>query len=104
MKRTRIKPRSDKRASEDQERKRVALETFGESPNCGACLMLVEVGVFPAQTGCNGRATEVHEPLTRARGGSITDPANMVPLSRECHRWLHAHPLIATDAGLLRNA
>jgi len=34
---------------------------------------------------CNRPAVDLHEPLTRARGGSITDVANAIPLARECH-------------------
>lgn len=50
---------------------------------------------------CQGVAVDVHEPLTRARGGSIVDPANMVPVCRVCHDWIHAHPTLATEVGLL---
>ena len=53
---------------------------------------------------CNGLAIELHEPLTRARGGSILDPANTVAICRPCHDWIHAHPAAATDLGLLRSA
>lgn len=31
------------------------------------------------------RADDIHEPLTRARGGSIVDPDNQAPLCRPCH-------------------
>ena len=34
---------------------------------------------------CQRRADDLHEPLSRARGGSITDEANCIPLSRICH-------------------
>ena len=53
---------------------------------------------------CNGLAIELHEPLTRGRGGSILDPANTVAICRSCHDWIHAHPAAATDLGLLRSA
>jgi len=32
--------------------------------------------------GCPRLADDLHEPLTRARGGSITDEANCVPMCR----------------------
>lgn len=35
--------------------------------------------------GCPRLADDVHEIRTRARGGSITDPANLAPLCRACH-------------------
>jgi len=47
---------------------------------------------------------DLHEPLTRARGGSILDPANTVAVCRSCHDWIHDNPTAATDLGLLRSA
>jgi hypothetical protein len=94
---------SKKRAALLRQRRKVIAETFGRYPRCGGCGPLAELGVTREMTGCDGRATEVHEPLSRARGGSIVDPANMVPLGR-CHAYIHAHPEIAMQAGLLRSA
>lgn len=51
---------------------------------------------------CTGRAEQGHELLSRARGGSITDPANIVGLCQKCHRWITEHPLEATELGLSR--
>ena len=53
---------------------------------------------------CGGLAVDLHEPLTRARGGSILDPANTFAVCRTCHEWIHAHPKAATAIGLLRSA
>ena len=50
------------------------------------------------------RSTEVHEPLSRARGGSITDPTNAVTLCHECHSWITTHPAQATVEGWLRHS
>ena len=50
---------------------------------------------------CGGRNEVVHEKLTRARGGSITDPDNCVVLCHPCHAWIHAHPRQATEGGWL---
>ena len=50
---------------------------------------------------CTTRAVDIHEPLTRARGGSILDPANTVAVCRACHDWIHTHPESATRLGLL---
>ena len=53
---------------------------------------------------CNDRfASDVHEPLTRARGGSILDPDNALGVCRGCHDWIHDHPEEATKRGLLRS-
>ena len=37
---------------------------------------------------CTRHATDVHEILTRARGGSTTDPDNCISLCRGCHRFI----------------
>lgn len=39
------------------------------------------------------------ERLSRARGGSITDPANMQLLCRPCHDWKHTHDVEAQAQG-----
>lgn len=49
-------------------------------------------------------STDVHELLSRARGGSITDPSNLVCLCRPCHDWVTTHPKEATEKGWLRNS
>jgi hypothetical protein len=50
---------------------------------------------------CQRRADDLHEPLSRARGGSITDEANARPLARECHDEITLGPDWAYEAGLL---
>jgi hypothetical protein len=50
---------------------------------------------------CHRRADDLHEPLSRARGGSITDEANARPLARECHDEITLGPDWAYEAGLL---
>lgn len=69
---TPLRPVSKKRQAENRERRAVVHATFGDAPTC----------VVP---GCGRLADDVHEPLTRARGGSITDPSNMAPLCRPHH-------------------
>ena len=67
----RIKPVSAKRARENRERRAMVDRLWPERPRC-AC-------------GCGRLADDLHEILSRARGGSIVDPANCVPLARYCH-------------------
>lgn len=50
--------------------------------------------------GCPNEAVDPHEIKSRARGGSITDPANIALLCRPCHRWVTEHPLEAAEIGL----
>lgn len=88
MKRTRLRAQSKKRQAENRVRKQVAYATFGTDPLC-------------YRPGCNQPAWDCHEPLTRGRGGSITDPENMAPLCRGCHDELEDEPPWAYDIGLL---
>ena len=53
---------------------------------------------------CRGLAVDIHEPFTRARGGSILDPANTLALCRDCHSYVHAHPKWANERGYLRTS
>ena len=67
----RISPVSKKRARENRERRAMVNRLWPERPRC-AC-------------GCGRLADDLHEIKSRARGGSIVDPANCVPLARCCH-------------------
>ena len=40
---------------------------------------------------CGDRMRDVHEPWTRARGGPIDDPRNMMSVCRTCHDYIHQH-------------
>jgi len=87
VKRTRLKPQSAKRRRENRERRKAMIAAFGESPRCR----------FPA---CTRPADDAHEILSRARGGSITDPANVAPLCRVHHTFVTEHPAEAERLGL----
>lgn len=49
---------------------------------------------------CEG-PLDAHEPLTRARGGSITDRDNIVFVCRAHHGFIHRHPIESEQLGLL---
>ena len=89
--RTVINRVSAKRKVENAVRRKVLAELKRLYPMCQRC------GVRPSEEG--------HEPLTRARGGSITDPANIVMLCAfpdgGCHKWVHEHIAEATKEGWL---
>jgi hypothetical protein len=72
--------------------------------------LLAERGAF-----CEGCATtpvgirdeprpwsDMHEILTRARGGSPIDPENILLLCRDCHHWVTTHETAARELGLVR--
>ncbi len=104
---TPLNPVSKKRQAIQGERRRMVKEELTNRPDCEAGHMIFAWRVQQGERGdhgCSGLSSDIHEPLTRGRGGSITDPANTVALCRGCHDWIHAHPLAATGLGLLRRA
>lgn len=68
-------------------------------------LIVAHVGFIPVRCtwpgGCVNEACDPHEPLTRARGGSIVDLDNIVLLCRDHHDWIDQHPTEATALGML---
>jgi len=65
---------------------------LAERPRCEARFSLI----------CTGRSTACHERQTRARGGSITDEANILCVCAACHDAIHRNIAKATRRGLLR--
>lgn len=90
--RGRIKPVSAKQARVQRERRKLAGRFF---PGEAVC----------AVPGCGRAADDLHEPLTRARGGDPTDLENVVPLCREHHDEItFKEPPWAYELGLLRHS
>ena len=64
--------------------------------------LLTKVTRCEARSGvCTGQPVDVHERLTRARGGSILDEANCMAVCRACHSYIHDNPKWATEQGFL---
>lgn len=105
MKRTPIRPVSKKRARLLRERKKLTDSMKREGPVCCGFVVWeedsrgVDMGYF-----CGRRADDLHEIVSRARGGSITDEANVIPLCRVHHIWVTEHPKEAAELGLSRRA
>jgi len=70
--RAELKAVSARRAAENRQRRVMVDALWPDRPRC-------------VRPGCSRLADDVHEPLARARGGSITDPGNAQPLCRPCH-------------------
>ena len=96
-----LRPVSKKRARENRERRANLHARYGDSPECYACAPLAAIGIDRDVTGCRGWAEDGHEPALRGRGADITDPDQVVPISRACHDWCHANQEAAIAAGLL---
>ena len=52
---------------------------------------------------CKHPSQDIHEILSRARGGSILDETNCVALCRVHHTWIGENPAEATKLGLLKS-
>jgi len=90
--RSRIRPVSLKRARENRQPRAMACERFPEmNPRC----------VVPW---CTRPADALHEILSRARGGSITDPENTVPACNPCNEELTHEPGWGYELGLIKHS
>ena len=92
----RIHPVSAKRRAQNRERRAMADRLWPDRREgtvmCGC-----------GRPECHRRADDLHEPLSRARGGAITDEGNCIPLARECHDEITLGPAWAYLAGLLKH-
>lgn len=64
--------------------------------------LLAARGPICQRNGCDRPWSEMHEVLTRGRGGSPTDPDNILCLCSDCHRWVTTHEVQAREEGLVR--
>ncbi len=86
-----LPPVSDKRRAENRERRAMASRRFADDPRC----------IVPR---CTRMADDLHEPLTRARGGSIADEENTVPVCRQHNDDLTLEPEWGYRLHLLRHS
>ena len=90
-----LRPRSKRTAhayAKSGGRRDLVAQLLAERPRCEGRVV------------CRGaRAVDVHERLSRARGGNILDPdqAHMVTLCRACHDWVGANVAEAEARQLL---
>lgn len=105
--------RSAKRAAIADERKAFVTRILTERPQCEARNYLRPIvgtlvgkdqdRVLAALRGCTWQSSEVHELLSRARGGSIVEDANVASLCHWCHAWVTTEPRLSALAGLQRS-
>ena len=92
QRRTPLRQVSRKRAAQNRERRAMLRAKYPDITWC-------EV------PWCPRLAADAHEPLTRARGGSITDPGNVVALCRPHHNEItDEEPAWAYEYGLLEHS
>jgi 5-methylcytosine-specific restriction endonuclease McrA len=82
--------RSRKREAIYRQRRPLVAALLAERPICERC------GTNPSD--------DVHEVVSRARGGSILDRSNLVAICRSCHRFLTDHPAQAHAEGLMKHS
>lgn len=91
-----IKPRSTKRAKQEQEYNKKRKKILAERPIC-ECGRVDENGKV-----CELPATTIHHPCGRI-GELLTDEDNMIPMALPCHIWVELNPLEAKKLGLSKN-
>jgi len=87
---TRINPVSKKRASLNILRRSFVKKILNDRMMCEARIQ-----------GCTYMPTDVHEILTRGRGGSIVDEDNVLALCRTCHHFITCEPAWAKENGFV---
>jgi hypothetical protein len=100
IRRTRLRARSAKRAAIAPKRAALVEQVLAERPVCEFPTILGGVAVRM----CHRQSTDVHEPLSRGRGGSILDKRNTLAVCREHHDWIHDHPNKAHELGVLHHS
>jgi hypothetical protein len=68
------------------------LVAAGESCRIGP--VLADAGLF---AGCSGAVQGLHERRKRSAGGSLNNPANLVPACNVCNGWIEDHPALARE-------
>lgn len=71
-----------------------ALVEAGEPCRIGPLLAEAEVSPLPV---CAGRVQGLHERRKRSAGGSLTNPANLIPACNACNGWVEDEPALARD-------
>ena len=87
---TRINPVSKKRASLNILRRSFVKKILNDRMMCEARIQ-----------GRTYMPTDVHEILTRGRGGSIIDEDNVLALCRNCHHFITNEPAWAKENGFV---
>lgn len=91
-----VKRRSAKTQASVAARTLFVKEQLADRPYCEAGRLIED-----DKHRCDIHSSEMHEPLRRSQGGSIVDVNNSVAICRPCHRWVHDHPALSYDLGLL---
>lgn len=107
VKRSPLKPVSEKRKALNRERKELMEQAFGprDTWKCqwGTAIRFAAVAVPASMMPCHGDING-HEVLKRSRGGSITDMTNVLTLCNYHNDLIEQEPLMAEHLGLSKHA
>ena len=101
MKRSRIRPVSEKRKALNIERRKILEATFGPR-DTWRCALRDTPQALVAFGACFG-SVNGHEVLKRSQGGSITDPENIIMLCNHHNSEVENQPIRAHEFGLMRH-
>lgn len=95
---SRIPHRSKKTAAKYVERRILVDRLLTERPACEACATYrnYQGGALYMVWA----SEDIHELISRGRGGDILDEANLLAVCRPCHTWITSHPQEAEFLGL----
>lgn len=94
QRRTRLRNRSKKMAKLYVTRAALVEQLLQERPWCE----------IRWDAGCQGRAVDVDEILSRGRGGDFLDPENCQTTCRYCHDKKHTEPAEALERGVAKES
>lgn len=97
MKRSPINHRSKKTEQVYKERRKIVARLLEERPLCEACAVLGNGPIRVHQR----QSVDIHEMVTRGRGGSIVDEKNLLALCRFCHTKITDDPKMGEWHGLV---
>ncbi len=95
-----MRRRSAKREADYEIRRPLVRRLLEERPWCEACPVFATHDA--KVTYVRQRSVDIHEVLTRGRGGSILDESNLLAVCRPCHRRIGNYPTLANELGLTR--
>lgn len=100
MRRTRLRPVSDRRRAEKVDYLALVRALAEEDDRCEVCPIIVQVD--PSWRGCTGRMSGLHHIAKRSqwRGGLLVR-ANVLRACNPGNRWVEDHPELAHRAGLV---
>lgn len=104
LKRSPLKPRSDKRENDYVDRRSIVSNMLKEHKVCQACKVWagfdVALGNSVSLIYTPNKPRDIHEIVNRSQGGSILDPMNLLAVCRPCHNRITVNPVDAETVGL----